>query len=476
MDYLPQNSKFYLLLLFFFLQLLFSFILSSAFSPVDNYLIDCGSNGDLTVDVDNRQFVGDYSKLGLVFLLVTRSISLEDQSPSLGSSSPLYHTARVFTKPSTYEFEIKQKGNHLVRIHFRTLSSTSFNLSNALFHVSANQFLLLSDFTGHSPAGNPILKEYLIWVDSEKLVISFIPSSDSSLAFVNAIEVISAPGDLIADTARLVKPQGIDDYTGLTKQALETVYRINVGGPKVTPFNDSLWRTWTPDVEFLHLNAASKTVYTSGRIKYLPGGASREVAPDSVYNTARVMNDANVPKPNFNITWNFPVTSGYRYLVRMHFCDIASMSLNLLYFDVYINGYLAYKDLDLSELTGQVLAAPYYVDFVVDTANSQSLSISIGPSSLSNPSRVNAILNGVEIMKLNNSMGSLDGELSLGPIMQSLPREKTSGFMPSVIGISLMIAIAGVVYRRRTEVRDYVAWSPLPVDASERNSNSNYRC
>ncbi|XP_042518323.1 probable receptor-like protein kinase At5g24010 [Macadamia integrifolia] len=474
MDNFPQKSKFFLLLLLSFLQLSFFSFLSSAFSPVDNYLIDCGSIADATVNVDNRKFLGDSSKLGSGFLLAMRSISLEDQSPSLGAS-PLYHTARVFTKPANYEFEIKQKGTHLVRLHFRPLSSSSFNLSDARFHVSANQILLLSDFTGQIAAGNPVLKEYLIWVDGNKLVISFIPSTESSLAFVSAIEVISAPGDLIADTARLIKPQGIDDYAGLTKQALETVYRINVGGPKVTPFNDSLWRTWIPDDGFLHLNAASKAVYTSGRIKYLPGGASREVAPDSVYNTARVMNNPGVSMPDFNITWIFPVTSGYRYLVRMHFCDIASMSLNLLYFDVYINGYLAFKDLDLSELTGQILAAPYYMDFMVDIANSEALSISIGPSSLSNPSRVDAILNGVEIMKLNNSMGSLDGEVSLGPILRSSPRGNTSGFMPSVVGISLMIAIAGVVYRRKTEVRDYLAWTPLPVDASESNSNSMYR-
>ena len=55
-----------------------------------------------------------------------------------------------------------------------------------------------------------------------------------------------------------------------------------------------------------------------------------------------------------------------QYLVRLHFCDIVSRALNLLQFNVYLNGYLAYEDLDLSVLTSHVLASPIYMDFVVD--------------------------------------------------------------------------------------------------------------
>lgn len=459
----PQNPNSYLLLFFFFLQLLVFYDCSSAFNPVDNYLIDCGSNADTTVDVDNRNFVGDSSKPGSVFLSATRTISLRDQNPSLGSS-PLYHTARVFSKPSSYEFEMKKKGTHLVRLHFLPFSSPRYNLSAARFHVSVHGFMLLSDFSGRSP----VSKEFLIWVDSEKLVISFAPWKKSSLAFVNAIEVISTPEDLIPDTAQLVNSKGMEKFDGLTKQGLETVYRVNVGGPKVTPFNDSLWRTWIPDDGFLHLRAASKAIYSNGQIKYPKGGASHEIAPDSVYNTARVMNDPHVLRPNFNITWVFPVSSGFKYLVRMHFCDIVSESLNLLYFDVFINGYSAYRDLDLSRLTNEVLAAPYYADFVVDGDSSGVLRISIGPSSLSSPSRINAILNGLEIMKMSNSMGSLCGELSVDSVLQSWPSGKVVVLVPSVLLMSLLIAAFVSMYWK-IKVKNSVAWSPVPMDVSEGN-------
>ncbi|OVA14809.1 Malectin-like carbohydrate-binding domain [Macleaya cordata] len=460
-----KNRSSYLIF-FFFLQISISFNLSWAFIPVDNYLIHCGS-GENTL-VDNRIFVSDSSGSGSNFLSAARTISLKDQNPIQGSS-PLYHTARVFTKPSNYEFEIKEKGTHLVRLHFLPFESSKFNLSNALFHVSVHGFLLLSNFTGQEENHNyrnPLLKEYLIWVDSNKLVLSFLPSKDSSFAFVNAIEVISAPRDLIADTARYVTSEGVENFDGLTKEALETVYRINVGGPKVTPFNDSIWRTWIPDDGFLKLSAASKAISYSGRIKYQDGGASREVAPDNVYNSARIMSYPSVSMPDFNITWIFPVRLGYSYLVRMHFCDIASMALNELYFDVYINGYSAYKDLDISELSGQMLAAPYYADFIVDADSSGDLTVSIGPSSLSSPGRINAILNGLEIMKMNNSMGSFDGEISVGSVLRSQPRAHIGILVPSIALLSLLLA-AFVLHRRRSEIKDSMGWSPLPVDVPE---------
>ena len=37
--------------------------------------------------------------------------------------------------------------------------------------------------------------------------------------------------------------------------AFETAYRINMGGPLLTPKNDSMWRIWEPDQPYL-VNAA----------------------------------------------------------------------------------------------------------------------------------------------------------------------------------------------------------------------------
>ncbi|CAN0902834.1 Probable receptor-like protein kinase At5g24010 [Linum grandiflorum] len=379
------------LLLFSFLTL---FTLSSSFVPADNYLLNCGSTTPATVY--NRIFVADSD-----FLLSggrKKSTSLTNQTPSPNS---LYATARVFTAASSgYKFNIKQNGTHLVRFHFSPFPSQSFNLSSSKFTVLLNGQSVLRDFG----AANLVVKEYILKIDGEELRIEFRPGSGSEFGFVNAIEVFSAPKGLIIDEGvRLVKDR-IGDFDNLSSNLLETIHRVNVGGSKVTPFNDTLWRNWITDDEFLVLESAAKKVSSTHVPNYQEGGATRDSAPDNVYMTARSMNRENATVgAEFNVSWTFPVgSSGVQHLIRLHFCDIVSSGLNQLYFNVYINDYEGYKDFDLSSLTFHMLAAPMYVDFVADSDESGNLTVSVGPSVLSSSSKVNAILNGVEIMKMVN--------------------------------------------------------------------------
>ncbi|MBA0879719.1 hypothetical protein Goshw_020774, partial [Gossypium schwendimanii] len=297
---------------------------------------------------------------------------------------PIYHAARVFKAPSKYVFDVKDPGTHILRLHFHRFSSPQLNLADSKFHVLVNGLVALTNFSGGRSVGPKVI-EYLLWFNSEK-VETFLRAEKSKFAFVSAIEVISAPKDLILETA-----QSVNGDKG------------TIGGPKVTPFNDSLWRTWLPDDDYFKSKEGSNRVYFSGRIKYQEGGASREVGPDNVYNSARLIESKNASIPN--------VIEGYQYLVRLHFCDIASTSLGLLFFNVYVNGHLAYKDLDPSAVTNYLLASPFYVDLVVDAEHSGIVNVTVGPSNKSMADAVDAILNGVEIMKMSNGMGSLDGTL-----------------------------------------------------------------
>jgi hypothetical protein len=345
-----------------------------------------------------------------------------------------------------------------------------FDFNRVKFHVLVNGYVVLSDFSVESDGiriSPKIIKEYLIWVGSEteKLVITFVPTKRSNFAFVNAIEVISAPKDLLDDTAQYLNGDKIENFGGLrlNKQSFEIMYRINVGGPKITAFNDTLWRTWLPDDEFLTLIDGSNRVHFGGRIKYPKGGASREIGPDNMYNTARVITSKNTLIPKVNMTWEFTVIEGYKYLVRMHFCDIASMSLNLLYFNIYINGNLTYKNFDISQVTGYLLASPFYMDFVVEGESSGVLSISIGPSNKSIAPAVDGLLNGVEIMKMNNSMGSLDGLICSGLALKSWKTGNIGFLIPFIALICLLLSISMVVHRKMDQVNDSVTWLKLPV-------------
>lgn len=382
---------------------------AAAFTPLDNFLINCGSNSNTTID--NRVFIGELMKprfLSLDSSPKSSLISLSNPNPS-PNLRPIYNTARVFPKgaSATYKFSIKKAGIHLVRLHFWPFNSQNYNLSTAVFGVSVNGYSLFHGFS----ASKLQLREFILRVNSDNIEIVFTPEGETGLGFVNAIEVISAPDNLILDYGVVsIGPNGMTEYKNLSSQILESVHRINVGGSKLTPFNDTLWRTWIPDDDYLVLQSAARRVTTTHTPNYKPSGASREIAPDNVYMTAQEMNrDNETAFADFNISWNFPVIDHVQYLVRLHFCDIVSIGLNQLYFNVFINGLMAYKDFDLSTLSFHMLASPYYVDFIVGMDHSGPIQVSVGPSSLSTTLKKNAILNGVEIMTIVNSKVSGTG-------------------------------------------------------------------
>lgn len=379
-----------------------------SFTPTDNYLINCGSTSNTSLY--NRIFTPDASSKS-VSLSKDNSISLTNHNPS--SNSPfLYDTARVFTSEFSYKFDIKNNGTHLVRFHFSPFASQGFDLtsSTAKFSVFVNGLSTLKDFNTQVV----VLREFIVKVESGVLEILFRPVSGSSFGFINAIEVFSAPNDFILDVGtRLISDNGdVGEYRNLSSQVLETIHRINVGGSKLTPFNDTLWRTWIPDDDFLVLKSAAKRVVTTHTPNYQKGGSTQEIAPDNVYMTAQEMNrDNQTIGARFNISWDFFVgLSSVRHLIRLHFCDFVSPALNQLYFNVFINDYSAYENVDLSVMTVHVLSSPIYIDFVAKSDDSGVIHVSVGPSVLSTPSNINAILNGVEIMRLVNVAGTAGSE------------------------------------------------------------------
>ncbi|EPS58826.1 kinase family protein, partial [Genlisea aurea] len=334
----------------------------------------------------------------------SKGIPLKNPNASSSSSSSiLYESARVFKTQSVYAFDISNPGTHVTRLHFSPFASANFDLRNGVFSVSANGVSVLDSFSTDST----LVKEFFLMIPGDKLEILFMPTSN--FAFVNAIEVFSLPDNgffFDSPGLSLVTPDGIRGFNrNLSTQILETIHRINVGGPKVTPANDTLWRTWIPDEDYLVIKSAAKTATTTNPPNYQPGGATRETAPDSVYTTAQQMNILNHSVSSlFNISWDFPVGSKYQLLlIRLHFCDIVSIALNTLFFDVYVNEVAAYRDVDLSVLTFHQLASPYYIDLVAkDWNDSGVVSISVGPSELSSTTRKNAILNGLEIMRIHD--------------------------------------------------------------------------
>ncbi|KAI3450475.1 hypothetical protein Pfo_007140 [Paulownia fortunei] len=417
---------------------------SRGFDPVDKYYVNCGSSSDVVVG--NITYVADRSASG--FLSTPQDIFADSNLNSITPSedSQLYRTARIFTGPSRYTFSIRQGGRHWIRLHLYPFVYQNYDMKSASFSVFSQKTTLLSDF---SPQ-NASVKEYSVNVASGDLVITFSPSTNS-FAYVNALEVVSVPDDLIRDDASLFNPPR--SFNGLVTQALETVARVNMGGPLVSLVNDTLGRTWVSDRSFLLYPNLATNVSNIPAVRYPQGGATSDAAPQTVYGTCTKMNSEGDPRSNFNVTWGFKVDQGFQYLIRLHFCDIVSSAANQLLFNVYIDTFLNGR-----------LATAFFMDFVTPSMDGNSLSISIGPSPRS--SYPDALLNGLEIMKISNS-----NSLSGASILPKFPgsKKKVGMIVGISVGVPVALIVIGVLFfmqRRRKQERlgHSKTWVPISVN------------
>ncbi|GAA0160123.1 hypothetical protein LIER_16749 [Lithospermum erythrorhizon] len=426
-----------------------------SFTPQDNYLIDCGSPTDTPL-AGKRVFVSDEN--AKTFLSTkSRDIQVSVQSAE-DVPLPIYNSARIFIDQADYTFQMARPGWHWIRLHFYPVQNNEFNLQNAKFNVETNSVVLIREF--HVKTITWSVKEYLVNVTTERFSIKFIPK-EGSFAFINAIELVSAPDILIGDVGTSLSPVGT--FSGLSHFTFQTSYRINMGGPIVTGQNDTLGRTWEVDTPFLKPVEASTSASVNPSVINYPDGTSPLIAPPSVYASASQMANANVSSQSFNVTWSFEVDASFSYLVRMHFCDIVSKALNDLYFNVYINRKMGISGLDLTAITGD-LASAYYKDFVVNSSvMANPLTIQVGPLNQDTGAQ-NAILNGLEILKINNSVGSLDGEYGVGGKSSEGPSRGTV----AAVGFAMMFgAFVGLGAMA-------VKWRKRPQDWQKTNSFSSW--
>lgn len=450
------------LVLGFLLQFSALHLSSSAYNLPDKYFINCGSNQDVS---DNRRsFIGDENSGSLSFTKQSSSVGSTNNSQN-GNTSTLYNTARVFRQQSSYTFDATDVGNstsYLVRLHFLAFAS-AVDLSSAVFDVSASGFLLLHNFTAKNYTNSPLVKEFFLPISTNKkntkFRIYFTPQQ-SSLAFVNAIEVFPAP-PVDFNLSEAIK---VGSRIG-SSSVLQTVYRINVGGQEIPSAGETIWRKWVQDDNFLdQTNNSKASDFYSSKPSY-QSGYSEYVAPDLVYQTAREMKD-NISVGS-NITWGFTVNKSADHLVRFHFCDIISVSLGVLRFNAYINGNFS-KEIDPAVVTP--LAVPFYYDFVVGSHDSTVMSIGIG--SAANLLGNKAFLNGLEILEIKEGQAAIPREEET-----STNKIKTPVVIGSAVGGSALICILVIglflfLRRRKTKPAEHSSWGHVPPYVGGGSSHS----
>ncbi|KAK0587345.1 hypothetical protein LWI29_021317 [Acer saccharum] len=216
-----------------------------------------------------------------------------------------------------------------------------------------------------------LLRKYLIPVDGETLTIKFTPSmKKNAYAFVNGIEVISMPNDIYKNANGSVILVGQDysisvDYN----TALETAYRINVGGNDISPSGDTgMFRSWYNDQPYLYGATFGVPVTTdpSKTIITYPKDMPTYVAPENVYSTARSMGPNPQINQNYNLTWIFSVDVGFFYLVRLHFCEVQAYinAINQKTFNIFLSNQTAESGADVIRWVKHN-GVPVYKDYAV---------------------------------------------------------------------------------------------------------------
>ncbi|KAE8704876.1 Kinase superfamily protein [Hibiscus syriacus] len=438
-------------------------VLSVPYVFPEKYFINCGSDSPETQGV--KKFVGDENPNSFS---VANGKPITHTTRQSSSNSVLYQTARFSTDPFSYELDdTGDEGLHVVRLHFFPFA----HLGDALFNVTASSKSLLSNFSVRNTTSFPVIKDFLVPISSFKFKIHFIPANQSSMAFVNAIEVFLVPN--LKDNRTHLSPAGrLGLYQGLPSQLLRTVHRVAFGS-QTQSITDSevVASEWVADRDYIVVgNWATNYPYQTIRLRYdeqFPpnsenyNAASQNFTPDRVYRTCKeVRLHDNQTSNSHNITWHFNVSKNAQHFVRVHFCDIISQSPNTVQFGLFIYNNFT-QQIDPYQYNIINTAVPFYLDFVVDSGESDFISVGVVAWANSTGDKF-AYLNGLEIMEFITEPG-LELEIR-GPKRKTLVYiivGSVAGFV--VICCTLLVAFLLFKKRRKAKALEPMAsYGTLP--------------
>ncbi|KAK1553820.1 hypothetical protein Q3G72_004059 [Acer saccharum] len=434
------------------------------YTPTETIFLYCGSSENITSQDGTRTWIGDIKSEYVQSQNNASTPAKASTQPSGGGDKTPYMWARLSRSQFSYTFRLTP-GQKFIRLYFYDTVYQNLDRSKAFFSVTAGNFTLLRNFSTSLAADDSgldtILKEFCVNVqENQNLNIIFSPSQEynDSYAFINGIEIVSMPTDLYYTTVRgetefpfVGQAPGVQ-FSLSNSNALEMVYRVNVGGNYISAGDDTgMYRTWSDDVSYL----------TEARPSALPVNLTLQPtfsrihnysAPVVVYQTARTMGTNATENEIYRLTWEFPVDSTFTYLVRLHFCEFQpeiTVTGNRI-FEIYIANQTAEKRADVIGWGGGS-GVPVYMDYVVTMGSKanqkkQNLSIALHPAPAYMTNYSDAILNGVEIFKVDSS-GSLAGpnpDPQTTPTTVAPPTSGSSFSKRRMLTLSLGIA-AGVV-------------------------------
>ncbi|CAH9071913.1 unnamed protein product [Cuscuta europaea] len=459
------------------------------------FYINCGTNSSLTIG--GKKWVGDSAPGNNLTL---SSPSIEASTSLINGNNldyaPLYRTARFFSGSLNYTFQALPR-NFFLRLHFCPFEFQNYNLNESYFTVKANGLRLVSKFNvpkeiSEKNSYNPgrsnssfvsLEKEYFIPVETDVFVLGFIPDK-GSFGFINAIEIVPVVDRLFIDIVNNVGKTGGKSYLNLSKQGIETMYRLNIGGSMIKPIQDSVFgRSWEEDSIFMINPDTGSEAKNRSNITYAsPNDTS--IAPLLVYETARTMTNTEVMEKRFNMSWKFEVDPDFEYLIRLHFCELAYDKPSQRIFKIYINNKTAADKVDVFTRAGGKNKAYHEDYFDMVPSKSNSLWVQLGPDTLEGSPDTDALLNGLEIFKLshNDNLAHIENYGDLEAKKHSKTTILWLAIGIGTVSIMVLAGIASVVAclckKQRSKEGDAskkLGWSPLFLHKSIVSSNGNVK-
>ncbi|XP_002870808.2 probable receptor-like protein kinase At5g38990 [Arabidopsis lyrata subsp. lyrata] len=483
---------------------------TTAFEPTDVFLINCGDNS-ATNDQSGRTWTPEEVKAlpsNSDFASFTSDALYQDS----GIAQVPYMKARIFRSNFTYSFLVSPGWKFLRLYFYPTRYGSGFDAASSFFLVNVNGITLLRNFSANltakasKPESKSLIKEFIVPVH-QTLNLTFTPSRDS-FAFVNGIEIVSMPDRFYSKGGfdNMITNVGSNaDFEIDNSTAFETVYRVNVGGGTVNDVDDSgMFRRWLSDDD---LDNSGIIVNIPGvKINYTektPG----YVAPEDVYATSRQMGNLQDPKLNlyFNLTFFLTVDAGFNYLVRLHFCETLPQvnNTNQRVFSIFVGYQMATRSVDVILMSGGP-RNPMYLDFHVNVGFENGprpdLRLDFHPMMDDGASYYETLLNGVEILKLNDSQGILAGpnpnpQLPTDSTPNRVSPLKKKGnkshlltislaVVGSVVALAIFVVVVVLVVMKRKKMSNEFSvhttskpstnssWGPLPHGTGSTNTKS----
>ncbi|KAF5179875.1 Receptor-like protein [Thalictrum thalictroides] len=353
---------------------LFSFIFSSSSRPEPFALrISCGSRTNIQTPPTKTIWFKDFAYTGG---------RPANASPSSYITPPL-KTLRYFPlsdgSENCYNIHRVPKGHYLVRIFFGLVKDPNFD-NEPLFDVSVEGTLIYSLDSGWSQIEDQSFTEALVFVTDGSVSACFHSTGHGDPAILS-IEILQ-----------------IDDkgyYFGKNwgeGVILRTEKRLSCGSGKPAFDEDYNGDHWGGDRFWSEIKTFGETsdnaISTENKIS--KASVSPNFYPEKLYRTALVSTDS---EPDLEYT--IEVDPNRNYSIWLHFAEIDSRITGegQRVFDILINGDIAFKDIDVMQMSGDRYAALVLNKTIA--VNGRSLAITLHPTT-----GHHAIINAIEIFEI----------------------------------------------------------------------------